>query len=92
MELIIIFNFTNFLISLKFEVCIEWFFNSMKDHCMCGFYILFLNRKICVLARGYFILYLHSSGPHFAGAAVLFMLSLPCSGCVLQVSGIISDG
>ena len=66
----------------------------MKDHrtaCV-GFTFYFLTEKICVLARGYFILYLHSSCPHFAGAAALFVLSLPCSGCVLQVSGIISDG
>ena len=63
---------------------------------MCGFTFLFFNRKIfskiCVPARGYFILYLHSSCLHFAGAAALFVLSLPCPGCVLQVSGIISDG
>ena len=63
---------------------------------MCGFAFYFLTEKffskICVLARGYFILYLHSSCPHFAGAAALFVLSLLYLGCVLQVSGIITDG
>ena len=54
------------------------------------FYIFL--KKICVLARGYFILYLHNSCPHFARAAALFVLSLLYPGCVLQVGGIISDG
>ena len=57
-----------------------------------GFTFYFLTEKF-VYSHGDILFFIYTgSGPHFAGAAVLFVLSLPCSGCVLQVSGIISDG
>ena len=56
------------------------------------FVVFHIFKKICVLTQGYFILYLRSSCPHFAGAIALFVLSLLYCACVLEVSGIITLG
>ena len=51
-------------------------------------YILFFEKNLCTHTGIFFILYLGSSGPHFAGAVALFMLSLLYLGCVLEVNGL----
>ena len=71
--------FSDFLIVCSvflFVVGLEYFFFFLKN---------------CVLARGYFVLYLRSSCPHFAGAVAFFLL-ISLIVRVLEVSAIITSG